>query len=212
MRLAPEFLRLAGARSPLAPSLSRGRSLSPPQGRETGYGPIAGARPARFRALRAGARAPLRRWPRAPPPRSRPAPGSVGRERPPARKAARASRPPAPASRPARAWRTAARSGRVRGRRPTAPGGRSGTRGSRDKPGAPRATGVAARAAGAAGRAAPWRLGRRAAGWRHADLLAFATAPHRRPWPPPTSGGRLERQVALAPWFGAERATLSSRG
>jgi hypothetical protein len=119
MRLAPEFARRSGARIALAPPLPRRRSLSPPQGRESGHGPVAGARPARLRAPRAGARALPRRRPRAPPPRSRPARQSAGRERPPARNSATASRSQAPVSRPARAWRAAARSGRIREERPT---------------------------------------------------------------------------------------------
>ncbi len=152
MRLAPEFLRLAGARSPLAPSLSRGRSLSPPQGRETGHGPVAGARPARFRALRAGARAPLRRRPRAPPPRSRPAPGSAGQERPRARNSATANRPPAPAT-PIRTGLASGGAIRSYSGTTTRSAWRAiGNRGSRHN--APRATGVAARAAGGGARGA----------------------------------------------------------
>jgi hypothetical protein len=105
----------------------------------------------------------------------------------------------------AQAWRAAARSVRIQERQPGAPGGRSGTRGSRHKPGAPRATGVAARAAGAAGRAVPWRLDRRAAprrspGVRDRAASASVAATDVR------QGGPRDR-VALAPRFGAERAT-----
>ncbi len=104
--------------------------------------------------------------------------------------------------RSARAWRAAARPGRIRGRQPGAPGGRSGIEEA--------VITLLERQALllvqlAAGRAAPWRLGRRAAprrspGVRHRAASASVAATDVR------QGGPRDR-VALAPRFGAERAT-----
>jgi hypothetical protein len=57
LRLAPGLLRLAGARRLTAPPLPHERTRSPPQRREIGHRPAAGARPARLEA-------PARRRPR----------------------------------------------------------------------------------------------------------------------------------------------------